>query len=148
MVFIPHFFSGNVIGKRFTDGRFPDSWIWTSCRRSSFPNAKRKKMLNYIRVHLYLLKNISKRMLEEFGNGLVTRNEYRIYKELKENGEVQNLRQSKDTESFEWCMKEVRPLLELYEEFEQLYSNPEEYLMATYCNLNLDITQTQSSQFN
>lgn len=21
------FFSGNVIGKRFTDGRFPDSWI-------------------------------------------------------------------------------------------------------------------------
>lgn len=58
-------------------------------------------MLNYIRVHLYLLKNISKRMLEAFGNGLVTRNEYRIYKELKENGEVQNLRQSKDTESFE-----------------------------------------------
>lgn len=62
---------------------------------------KGKKMLNYIRVHLYLLKNISKRMLEAFGNGLVTRNEYRIYKELKENGEVQNLRQSKDTESFE-----------------------------------------------
>lgn len=87
-------------------------------------------------------------MLEAFGNGLVTRNEYRIYKELKENGEVQNLRQSKDTESFEWCMKEVRPLLKLYEEFEQLYSNPEEYLMATYCNLNLNITQTQSSQFN
>ena len=39
-------------------------------------------------------------------------------------------------------MEEVRPLLELYDEFEQLFSNTGEYPMAAFWNSYLDMIQT------
>ena len=51
---------------------------------------------------------------------------------MKENGDVKTLKHFRNTENFERCMEEFRPLLELYEEFEQLFSNPEEYAMAAF----------------
>ena len=78
-------------------------------------------------MHLYLAEAISKMKLEAFENWLVTRNKYRIYDEMKENGYVQIFKQSQNTENFECCVEEFRPLLELFEEFEQLFPNSEEY---------------------
>ena len=37
---------------------------------------------------------------------------------MKEDGDVQNFKQSRDTENFEQRVEELRPLLELYDEFE------------------------------
>ena len=103
---------------------------------------KGKDYENDIQLHLYLVKTINKTKLEAFRKWFVTRNECRIYKEMKENVEVQKLKQSKNTESFEWRMKELRTLLKLYEKFEQLLSNSEECTMTTFWNLYLDIIQT------
>ena len=55
---------------------------------------KGKDYNNGIRVHLYLMEAINKMKLESFENWLVTRNEYKIYEEMKENGLVQNFKQS------------------------------------------------------
>ena len=40
------------------------------------------------------MEAINKMKLESFENWLVTRNEYKIYEEMKENGLVQNFKQS------------------------------------------------------
>ena len=40
---------------------------------------------------------------------------------MKENGVVKNFKQSRNTENFEQCVEEFRPLLELHDEFEQLF---------------------------
>ena len=72
-------------------------------------------------MHLYLAEAISRMKLESFENWLVIRNEYRIYEEMKENGDVQKFKQSWNTENFEQCVEEFRLLLELYDEFEQLF---------------------------
>ena len=61
---------------------------------------------------------------------------------MKENGDVQNLKKSQNNENFEGYVEEFRPLLELYDEFEQLFSNPEEYPVAAFWNSYLDIIQT------
>ena len=45
-------------------------------------------------------------------------------------------------ENFEQCVEKSRPLLELYEEFEQLFSNLEENPMAAFWNSYLDMIQT------
>ena len=42
---------------------------------------------------------------------------------MKENGYVQIFKQSRNTENFECCVDEFRPLLELYQEFEHLSYN-------------------------
>ena len=79
---------------------------------------KGKDYNNGIRVHLYLMEAINKMKLESFENWLVTRNEYKIYEEMKENGVVQNFKQSQNTQNFEQRVEEFRLLLELYDEFE------------------------------
>ena len=93
-------------------------------------------------MHLYLAEAINSMKLESFKNWLVTRNEYRIYEEMKENGDVQNFKQFRDTENFEQCVEEFRPLLELYEEFEELFPNAEEYPVAAFWNSYLGMIQT------
>ena len=80
--------------------------------------------------------------LATFENWLVTRNGYRIYEEMKENCDVQNFKQSRNTENFEQCEGEFQPLLKLYQEFEQLFSNPDEHPMAAFWNSYLEIIQT------
>ena len=99
-------------------------------------------LFSLIRVHLYLAEAINKMKLEVFENWLVTRNEYRIYEEIKENGDVQNFKNSRNIENFERCVEEFRPLLEIYEEFEQLFSNPVEYPMVAFWNWYLEMIQT------
>ena len=64
------------------------------------------------------MEAINKMKLESFENWLVTRNEYKIYEEMKENGVVQNFKQSQNTQNFEQRVEEFRLLLELYDEFE------------------------------
>ena len=61
---------------------------------------------------------------------------------MKENGDVQNLKQSRNTENCEQYVEEFRPLLELYEEFEQLFSNPVEYPTAAFWNSYLDMIKS------
>ena len=58
---------------------------------------------------------------------------------MKENGVVKNFKQSRNTENFEQCVEEFRPLLELYDECEQIFSNPGEYPMAAFWNSYLNM---------
>ena len=80
------------------------------------------------------MEAINKMKLESFENWLVTRNEYKIYEEMKENDVVQNFKQSQNTQNFEQSVQEFRLLLELYDQFEQLFSNPEEHPVAAFWN--------------
>ena len=134
----------SVIGKRFVDGGLKDLVV-----ESGLPGGdqasqmlKGKGYNNGILVHLYLAEAINKMKLEVFENWLVTRNEYRIYEEIKENGDVQNFKESRNIENFERCVEEFRPLLKIYEEFEQLFSNPVEYPMVAFWNSYLEMIQT------
>ena len=43
---------------------------------------------------------------------------------MKENDDVQNLKQSWNIENFEQCVEDIRPLLELYEVFELFFFKP------------------------
>ena len=134
----------SVIGKRFADGRLRDLIVESGLlgEDQASPMLKVKDYNNGIRVHLYLTEAINRMKLKAFENWLVTRNEYRIYGEMKENDDVQNLKQSWNIENFEQCVEDIRPLLELYEVFELFFSNPEEYPMAAFWNLYLNMIQT------
>ena len=93
-------------------------------------------------MHLHLAEAINRMKVEAFEDWLITRNEYRIYEEMKENVDVQNLKQPWNTESFVRCVEELRLLLEPYEDFKQLFSNPEEYPIAAFRNSYLNMIQT------
>ena len=67
------------------------------------------------------MEAINKMKLESFENWLVTRNEYKIYEEMKENGVVQNFKQSQNTQNFEQRVEEFRLLLELYDELNNFF---------------------------
>ena len=107
----------SVIGKRFADGGLKDLIVESGLlvEDQASQMLKGKDYNNGIRVHLYLAEAISRMKLESFENWLVTRNEYRIYEEMKENGDVQNFKQSRNIENFEQCVEEFRPLQELYD---------------------------------
>ena len=104
-----------VIGKRFVDGGLKDLIVASGLlgKDQASQMLKEKDYKNGIRVHLYLAEAINRMKLESFENWLATRNEYRIYEETKENGDVQNFKQSRNTENFEQCVEEFRPLQEL-----------------------------------
>ena len=110
----------SVIGKRFAEWGLKDLIVGFGLLREDQASQmlKRKDYNNGIRVHLYLAEAINRMKLESFENWLVTRNEYRIYEEIKENDDVQKFKQSRNTENFEQCVEEFRPLLELYDELE------------------------------
>ena len=115
----------SVIGKRFADKGLKDLIVESGLlgEDKASQMLKGKDYNNGIRVHLYLAEAINRMKLESFENWLVTRNDCRIYEEMKENCVVKNFKQSRNTENFEQCVEEFRPLLELYKEFEQLFSN-------------------------
>ena len=115
----------SVIGKRFADKGLKDLIVESGLlgEDKASQMLKGKDYNNGIRVHLYLAEAINRMKLESFENWLVTKNDCRIYEEMKENCVVKNFKQSRNTENFEQCVEEFRPLLELYKEFEQLFSN-------------------------
>ena len=116
----------SVTDKRFADGGLKDLIVESGLlvEDQASQMLKGKDYNNGIRVHLYLAEAMYHKLessldkLESFENWLVTRNECRIYEEMKENGDVQNFKQSRNTENFEQCVEEFRPLLKLYDEFE------------------------------
>ena len=61
---------------------------------------------------------------------------------MKENGDVQNFKQYWNTENFEHCVEEFRQLLELYDEFEQLFFKPRGVSNGSILELYLDMIQT------
>ena len=113
----------SVIGKRFADKGLKDLIVESGLlgEDKASQMLKGKDYNNGIRVHLHLAEAINRMKLESFENWLVTRNDCRIYEEMKENGVVKNFKQSRNTENFEQCVEEFRPLLELHDEFEQLF---------------------------
>ena len=113
----------SVIGKRFANGRLKDLIVESRLlgEDQASQMLKGKDYNNGIWVHLYLMEAINKMKLESFENWLVTRNEYKIYEEMKENGVVQNFKQSQNTQNFEQRVEEFRLLLELYDELNNFF---------------------------
>ena len=103
---------------------------------------KGKNYNNGIRVHLYIAEAITRMKYEAFENWLVTKNKYGIYNELKDMDEIHAFQKDHNTENFEQCVNIFQPILELFEEFEHLLSDTEEYHMAAYWTSYLDMVQT------
>ena len=78
----------SVLGKRFADKGLKDLIVEYKASQM----LKGKDYNNGIRVHLYLAEAINGMKLESFENCLVTRNDCRIYEEMKENGVVKNFK--------------------------------------------------------
>ena len=128
-----------LIGKLFTDAGLKDLIVQSGLLEEDQASQmlKENDYNNGIPVHIYLAEAINRIKMEAFENRLVTRNRYRIYDEMKENGNVQIFKQSRNTENFECCVEVFRPLLVLHEEFEQFFSNPEQY--RTLWDLKMEI---------
>ena len=96
-----------LIGKPFTDARLKDLIVLSGLlvEDQASQMLKGNDYNNGIRMHLYLEEAINRIKMEAFENRLVTRNRYRIYDEMKENGNVQIFKQSRKTENFECCVE-------------------------------------------
>ena len=133
-----------VIGKRFGDGGLKNLIVESGLLGDdqASPMLKGKDNNNGIRVHLYIAEAITRMKHEAFENWLVTKNKYGIYSELKDMDEVHAFQKDHNTENFEQCVNIFQPILELFEDFEHLLSDTEEYPMAAYWTSYLDMVQT------
>ena len=134
----------SVIGKRFSDAGLKDVIVETGLLAEDTVEQllKGKHYNNAMRIHFYVAEAITRIKLDAFQNWLQSNGKYHIYDIAINSEEVKALELSRNSVNLKACVEVLQDLFTLYEEFESMISDEENFPMAAFWNSYLSTVQT------
>ena len=130
----------SVTGKRFADAGLKDLIIESRImgEESVDQIMNGKHFNNAIRIHYAVAEALTRKKIDSFIEWLKKRNDSNILETFMSSKELKKLQQEPTNESFKSCELAAR-IINLFEEFKQIITNPENSPMAAFWQSYLEM---------
>ena len=133
-----------VIGRRFSDAGLKDVMVEAGIPGEDAAQKvlRGKHYNNGMRAHLYIAEAMTRVKLDAFLDRLHCHDEYHVYDTVLKSDEVKKIEVLRNSDNLTDCMNISQDLFNLYEEFQDEFSDKKRFPMALFWNSYLLTFQT------